>query len=544
MGLFDAFRASSPDAVTREEFAAVVAENEFLQEGMADLELALEDRGWLAIGQRGEETFSREGILRAGQLARVVTAANPLVRRGLAVRTAYVWGGGPSIVARATGAGRKGRRAPDGEQDVNTVIQAFLDDPGNRQALTGAAAQASLERGLFQAGDVYSALFTSPLTGFVRARRIPAGEIHRIHYNPDDASDPWFYERHWTQQSIHPGTGVVEHQQMKALYPAVRYRPRSRPARYGDLEIRWDSPVVHASTTGEHDGMGLPDAYSALGWARAYKEFLEDWAKLIKSLSRFAWRTTGAAGAKASKAAATLRAAQQTVDPATGQAPVGAAAIGDIGLEAIPKSGATIDSESGRPLAAMVAAALDIPVTMLLSDPGVTGARATAETLDDPTERVMSQRRGLWADFLREIFDHVIDSSARAAQGPLKGRSIIDPYSRTETVVLDGDTDRTVEITWPAWSSTPVDTLVKAITEADGASKLPPLVIARLLLDALGVGDVDEILDELTDDEGNWVGPDGLNPGDAALRALDRGGIPMPPTDPEVPASGDPKGDT
>jgi hypothetical protein len=38
---------------------------------------------------------------------------------------------------------------------------------------------------------------------------------------------------------------------------------------------------------------GIGDAYAALPWARAYDGFLTDWAKLVKALSRFAWRLTG-----------------------------------------------------------------------------------------------------------------------------------------------------------------------------------------------------------------------------------------------------------
>lgn len=523
MALLDRFRTpdvhEAADAAEgfASEVSALLAERELLLERTADLELALEDRGWLALGQHATQLFSREGIGRAGELARALTATNPLARRALGLRAGYVWGDGVSITARANG-------EKDGEQDVNGVVQAFLDDKGNRRSLTGESAQAALERGLFQDGDVFFALFTNPVTGFVRARSIPAAQVRRIICNPDDASEPWYYLREWTQTAV---DGTTE--QAKALYPDVAYRPKQRPVAAMDVPIQWDAPVAHASTTGEHGGFGLPDAYPVLGWARAYAEFLADWAKLVKSLSRFAWRTTNSGTpAKTAKAAAAVRAAAVMVDPSTGAAPVGAAAVGDVGLEAIPKTGATIDSDSGRPLAAMVAAGMDVPVTMLLADPGVTGARATAETLDGPTELVMGQRRGLWREFFRAVLDHVIDSAVRAPKGPLQGTITTDPYTTDETVTLAGDTERTVEVIFPDWASTPVETLVKAIVEADGTSKLPPLTVARLLLQALAVDDIDEILETLTDDEGNWVGP-ALNAGAAALDDFERGGPGMPP---------------
>jgi hypothetical protein len=98
-----------------------------------------------------------------------------------------------------------------------------------------------------------------------------------------------------------------------------------------------------------------------------------------------------------------------------------------VNLEAIPKSGATIDSESGKPLAAMVAAALGMSVTMLLADPGTTGARAVAETLDKPTILEMGMRRRLWAGVIKTV--STTWSSRRSRP----------PRSAAGTVIRDSD---------------------------------------------------------------------------------------------------------
>jgi prophage antirepressor-like protein len=63
---------------------------------------------------------------------------------------------------------------------------------------------------------------------------------------------------------------------------------------------------------------------------------------------------------------------------------------------------------------------------------------------------------------------------------------------------------------------------VAAIVAADTTGKLPPLEIARQLCDALGIENVDEIIDELTDDQGNFVDPR-VNAGQAAVDAFRRG---------------------
>src|SRR5699024_7774250 len=154
-------------------------------------------------------------------------------------------------------------------------------------------------------------------------------------------------------------------------------------------------------------------------------------------------------------------------------------------LEAVPKSGATIDAESGRPLATMIAAAFGIPVTMLLADPGATGARAVAETLDRPTILEMSGRREIWTEAYRALLEYAIDQAILARRGPLKGGVRVDPYSQQEEVVLSGSGDRTLVITWPDVTDTPIDVMVKAIVEADATGKVPPLETMRLLLRSL-----------------------------------------------------------
>lgn len=186
--------------------------------------------------------------------------------------------------------------------------------------------------------------------------------------------------------------------------------PPSQRDRYRDeVEIRWDHPIklVRVNRVGDR---GVGDVFAAVPWAAAYKRFLEAWSQLTASLSRFAYqvRTRGdrVADAAAKLARANAEAGQNiTTDPNTY-------------LEAVGKSGATIDSESGRPLAAMVAAALDLPVTTLLGDPGVTGARATAESVTDASWPVFDVRQQMWGSVLRDVCSWVIDSAVISPPGP------------------------------------------------------------------------------------------------------------------------------
>jgi hypothetical protein len=487
-----------------------------LMESVADLTSALYEPGWVRFAAITEQEFDAGALTQMRAICRLMSLKNPLIRRGLGLRSAYVWGQGVEITARANG-------SEPGEQDVQAVVEAFLTDEGNARAVTGPAAQNRLEHALGTDGEIFLALFTRPTTGEVQVRTILADEIVEAIPNPEDRSEPQFYRRRWTQAAIDPATGATEVTSMERLYPAVGYRPKTRPARFGQIDVAWDSPILHVDVNRpEGWTRGVPDAYAAVDWARAYKVFLEDWATLVKALSRFAYRLT-AKGSQRAQARTRLAQAPGR-DPATGHAQdVGATAIipPDAMLEAVPKTGATIDSESGRPIAAMVAAALGVPVTMLLGDPGTTGARATAETLDRPTELEMGQRQKLWTSVYQRILRYVITESVRAPQGELRGVITQDKWGR-ETVALAGDTPTTVDVVWPDLDETDPAILVKAVVEANSTGTMPPEMVLRLLLTALGVRNVDELVEKMLDDEtGEFVWPDvapmgGSPPGDAA----------------------------
>ena len=228
----------------------------------------------------------------------------------------------------------------------------------------------------------------------------------------------------------------------------------------------------------------------------------------MKSLAKFAWKLT-AEGRNRDQAKRALAQAG-TSRGLTGDAnSVGGTALLplDAQLEAIPKSGATIDAMSGRPLAMMAAAGVGVPVTMLLMDPGQTGARATAETLDWPTELTMRDRRELWAAARLRTCQYVIAEAVRAPSGPLKGTITRDEATGEEVVELAGETDATCDIVFPDLDDVEAKDIIDGIVAAAATGTLPPELILRHLLIALGIRDVDSILEEMEDDDGNFLWP-------------------------------------
>jgi len=490
---------------------------EYLKEAVSDLSRQLErdEQGWSPLGEDGDE-FTRDALARAASQSRTMAVAHPLVRRALKLRQAYVHGQGVSVTAATE---------DDGGQDVNAVLQAFWDDEGNRAALTGAQAKDRLEQTLGTDGNTYIAAFTNPLTGEVQARTIPFDEIREVITDPDDRTRPWFYKRMWAPVTVAADdvSTVTAQQERTDYYPALDHFPARRPKFINGHEVHWNSPVYHVKVN-DLDGwaFGIGDVYSALSWARAYRDGLADWATLVKSLSQFAWRATS----KGSKTQQLRQSLSRTPNgpPDGNPNSVGATAVTspDVTLEAIPKSGATIDSESFRPIAAMVAAGLDIPVTILLADPGTTGARATAETLDEPMRLSMESRRAVWRQTYKAIAGYVIRQAVKAPQGPLQGTVIRDKWSGREVLSLADDTSPMVTVDFPSLEKLPIATIMEAIVKADSTGKVPPVEILRWILTAMQVEDADDIIAAATDDDGNWVDP-AMSAGQAAADAFRRG---------------------
>lgn len=487
-----------------------------LTESLRELEWELQEQGWTRdVDTALERDFSRSSLRQITKLARLAYLKNPLIKRAINLQVYYVWGRGVEMGASLDA--------------INEVVQTFLDDAGNQEAVTGDDARDDLERELQQAGNLFFALFPNISTGEVQVRTIPFEEITDKITNPEDRSETWYYRREWTAQGIDPSNGRLTTTTEKRYYPDWHYEPNGEhPASIDGVEVATDCVLYHRKAGGLPGGKwGVSEVYAALDWARSYKESLEDDATRSRALARYAYSLTTPGGNRAVQAAktrlGTTFASGGSVSNVETNPPAlaGSTFIGSDGVDLKPVqlSGTTLPVDHNRALRLMVASATDTPDTMLSGDADV-GNHATASTMDRPTELAMAKRQAFWRDTFTAILSYVVDWAIKAPSGALTiyGRIEKDAVTGRQTIVMipDPETgnpyDRHVDVTFPAILERDVVSRVGALVNAFTLAGHPLVLgsdklVTRLLLQALEVDDIDEEMAALFPDDGEEVDP-------------------------------------
>lgn len=471
--------------------------NELLQERIAELELALDDIGYERIGDSNfDKQFTKASIDKIAAMARVYWLKNPLIKRAVATQANYVFGQGVDVVAA--------------DEDVQTVVDAFMDDSKNRAELTGEQAMLTKETELQVTSNLFFTFFTDPLNGATRVRTIPLSEITRIIYNPDDSKEPRYYYRQWQQPKE---AGSQKYEMHQAMYPDINYMPKGGlPKYFNGIEVMALNPVYHVKTNCLSDmEYGVSEIYAAIDWAKAYKDFLEDWYTIVKSLSKFAWKATSKSGATGmAQAKQVLEGAiNGGSNPMNSDLPGQAAQVwmssDNFDLAPIPKSGATVAVDDGRRALLMVCAATGI-YEHYFGDPS-TGNLATAKAMEQPMLLMFQERQELWTDVFNTILGYVINQSALKPGGKLRGVMSFNDYG--ESYVDMGDTDRSVDVKFPPILQEDVNERIDAIVKSVTLSGQTPANTIDLktattqMLTALG--EDTDIVDKLfPDDPKSW----------------------------------------
>jgi len=364
-----------------EQFQSISHENEYLKESyqsMAAAIMAFDNQGWdLPNGVDGSNGFKLNEIQGASERIREMTEANPLLKRGCAMRTSYIFGRGVAF------------------GDLAPRYRRIVNDPQNQDVLFSPEAQAINERSHFTDGqffimaDVNTKQFT----------RIPIDQISGIVTDPDDAENIRYVRRTWTRLEQDLPSGTTKQKAMHVWYPTDTYKA-NRYATQIQRQPVDTSKRMFVSRVNRRAGRvwGVPDALPAIPWAHAYNEYLKDGTRVLKSLAMFAWKLQSKSRGGATAAAAAI---------ATPSTAGSTAVMGDgMELNSMPRTN-TVDLGTGRPLASMVASALEVSIVALLSDPGSSGSYASVQTLDIPTMKSMESRQHVWTSFYKRVMDFI-----------------------------------------------------------------------------------------------------------------------------------------
>jgi hypothetical protein len=493
------------------EVAAQANNEEVFQERIAELEIALEDRGWKRIGgMLNDFQFDRGALDDIIHMSRLYAIKNPAIKRPVNLQAIYVWAQGFTVKSH--------------DPVIDEVVQSFLADPSNLKSFCGHDALMDAERRQRVEGNTFWRFFTNLSTGRVQVRRLPVEEIRAVIKNPDDATEVWFYIRSFlkadkTVTYAYPDWEFARRRDMdrgsggdELLTGDAEYTTKVLED-YPDATIDWEHPVYHKKTGGFADmDMGIPETYAAIDWARAYKEALEDYKKTIKSLAKWAWKMKSGGGNSQLQAAATaLGTTFGTTDdmfPETNPAPVAgsvAAMLAHNDLEAIDVSKAAVNPDGFRRILLMAAMAMDLPETYF----GAADATfATAKSMDRPTELAWKDRQTMWAGIFGDILGIAVEAAAKSAGFPKLKADGYD-INGTMKLVADGTAVAfSVDIKFPPILQVDIkdwmQSLVNFVTMNGQSMQVlndgPTLL--RLALNALGSEDIEEIVSKFYPDEG------------------------------------------
>lgn len=458
-----------------------------LKERLWELELALEDRGWVRETTIAALEFSRYGVQQLIRICRIYGIKNPIIKRIAEICELYVFGRGIEI------------RSDD--DAANDVIQDFL---ASNDAEMGHNGLAQKERDVQTDGAQYFGLSTDA-KGNVRVIMTDPLEIIDVLTDPDDSAHVLYFKRQWNRADIDYANGRQTVNFQRCWYPSlelVNSQPADRPKTMGDIQVNWDMPILRdsAGACPAKWRWPVPPVYAAVDWARAYKDALEDYATVRRTLARFALmvETKGGPGAIAAYNAlfSTTFANNDGTQVERNPPPVvGSAHTSGPGnkIEAFKSAGAQANPEETRRILLMACSSAGMPETFF--GDASTGSLATAVSLDRPTELKFTAIQRRWTHTLKMILTYVLSVSRSSPGGRLKEAAKVGKVKA----------DPQIHIKFPTVVEHQILPMIQAIVEIGTgggrngifAGIVDRKTIADLLLAEIGYEDRAQLLDKI-----------------------------------------------
>lgn len=375
-----------------EEVGYLRGELHEVQEDLLRISDAFDNIGWSPMPGEEAKELSLKTVKDIAKVARAMNAMNPFVKRGVQARISYVFGRGVKF---------------DG---IENIKETFAK---NRSKLFAPQAYEELERVLATDGNAFTAL---PIKDTVKdmptsAFRVILDEITGSISNPMDREEIWYYQRTYKVVVTNRETGEQDTEEEVKWYASLSYYQKLK-ALGKNLPRRWNKYGVEQNYVMQHTAVnkqvgwrwGVPDILPVIFWAKAYKEYLEDNAMLVKAYSRLAWQVK-VPNASAGNVASAQVMSPPTRDPMTGELRnIGGTTIGTHEITPMPATGANVNFDNGSAMASAIAAGLEVSKVVILSDSGASN-RAAEGSLDLPTLKAMEARQQVHVERFMEIFE-------------------------------------------------------------------------------------------------------------------------------------------
>jgi hypothetical protein len=364
----------------------------------ADIELALDDRGWLSPSGRTTAEFDAQTRTVLVNKSRLYWTRDPLAKQAVRLWTDYALGTGITF------------KAEDATQQK--MLEQFVRDRRNRRLMSSEGQRKSSKK-LLVDGEVFFAIFGAEGQPKV-IRWVDPNQITDIITDPEDNEHILAYRRQLP---------ITNGKTPKAIYyvdwscdDADKALAEQQKVGTHQEAVVLESDVVlyHIPFDAIHQrGNGL--LFSVVDWTREHRRFMEARVAITQALSKYANKLTvkggaGAVNAIKSKLQSTYaNNAANTVERNPQTAPGSTWVQNDgIALEAIPKATGAGDSEKdGNQLKLMVCAGTGI-MLHYYGDPS-TGNLATATAMELPMLKMFDSYQELWKDAWRDIFSIITD---------------------------------------------------------------------------------------------------------------------------------------
>ena len=356
--------------------AAVIEGYELRMESLiTDAVLAADNAGWAPINSQDFDDLGvpLSRLKEITKQNKTVVAAGSIIGRAVRVRTAIVWSQGLQLEA------------------VNEGNKASIEKVIKRSKALSRVGQLTLENSATISGNVWLLVTGTGSRGSIKT--LPIEQVHGYQMAEDPLDGVHYFIRRYQDNAGN---------ERRVAYPTyeqfISGKPRASSISVGTNEevipVDTNSYVVHVKFN-PVDGWvySIPETHDANFWSHAYKQAMENDAALKKSLAKFAWKLSSP-----NKKAVITGGSQ--VARTNGVGGVVGGTDGNY-LTPINKSGTSISFNENWPLAAVVAAAFDIPLDELLYQSGSASTRELTETQIN----VLSMRQDVWCVAFEQAFE-------------------------------------------------------------------------------------------------------------------------------------------